>query len=212
MKYEWRKKEKDIYLPKEKPMLIEIPKRNYLTVVGAGNPNSSAFSEVVSALYSVSYGIRMAPKKGMIPEGYYEYTVYPLEGIWSLNEQGIEQFQKTGQFDKANLTFKLMICQPDFVKESFVLETIARVTKNKPNAYHQALRFETLEEDLAVQALHLGSYDTEAETFQKMESFCQEYGLERLSPTHKEIYLSDPRKVAPEKNKTVLRFWVRRVE
>lgn len=76
----------------------------------------------------------------------------------------------------------------------------------------QSLFFELLEDGLFVQALHLGSYDTEAETFQKMESFCQEYGLERLSPTHKEIYLSDPRKVAPEKNKTVLRFWVRRVE
>lgn len=209
MKYEWRKQEKDIYLPKQKPMVIDLPKKNYLTLVGAGNPNSQAFAEVVSALYSVAYGIRMAPKKNIVPEGYYEYTVYPLEGIWSLNEEGIQQYQATGQFDKANLIFKLMICQPDFVSQSFAFETIARVAKKKPNPHLEQIQFETIEEGLVVQALHLGSYDTEAETFQRMAVFCEENHLERLSPEHKEIYLSDPRKVAPEKNKTVLRFTVK---
>ncbi|GGI65142.1 GyrI-like domain-containing protein [Enterococcus alcedinis] len=209
MKYEWRKKEKELYLPKQQPVQIAIPPQKFLTLVGAGNPNSEAFSEVVGALYSVAYGIRMAPKKGIVPNGYYEYTVYPLEGIWSLNEQGIQQYQANGQFDKEHLTFKLMIRQPDFVRADFVQETIERVAKSKPNPHLAVIEFETIEEGLVVQALHLGSYDTEAETFQKMTDFCEANDLERLSPTHKEIYLSDPRKVAPEKNKTVLRIAVR---
>ena len=84
MKYEWRKKEKEYYIPKEKPQLVEIPEFKYFTLKGKGNPNSEAFKECIQVLYSLSYAIRMMPKNGITPEGYFEYTVYPLEWIWDL--------------------------------------------------------------------------------------------------------------------------------
>ena len=87
MKYEWRKKEKEYYIPKEKPQSVEIPEFKYFTLKGKGNPNSEAFKECIQVLYSLSYAIRMMPKNGITPEGYFEYTVYPLEWIWDLSEK-----------------------------------------------------------------------------------------------------------------------------
>lgn len=208
MKHEWRKAEKELYLPKTIPTLVEVPKLNYFTIEGAGNPNGPAFSEVVGALYAMSYGVKMAPKKGIIPEGYYEYTIYPLEGFWSLNEVGIAQFKSENRFDKKDLIFKLMIRQPDFVTAEFAKETIERVSQSKPNSYNEKICFEAIDEGLCLQLVHVGSYDTEPESFQKMADYCQENQLVRRSPNHKEIYLSDPRKSIPEKNKTVLRYGV----
>jgi len=206
MKHEWRKKEKDLYLPKAKPTLITIPKLTYFSISGEGNPNSAAFGQAVGALYAVSYSVKTSPKKGLQPDGYFDYTVYPLEGFWSLNERGITAYQTGQTFDKEDLTFKVMIRQPDFMTEQFAEETIQRVTESKPNPYNERIQFESIEEGLCLQMLHIGPYDTEHETFQKMAAYCDENKLKRLSPTHKEIYLSDPRKSAPEKNKTVLRF------
>ena len=209
MKHEWRKKEKSIYLPKQTPSFISLQPMNYFTIEGAGNPNSEAFSDAVGALYAMSYGIRMAPKKGIHPEGYFEYTVYPLEGFWSLNDKGIEDYKAHQTFNKDDLLFKLMIRQPDFVTETFALETIARISKDKPHPYNEEIKFETIEEGNSVQALHIGPYDTESETFNKINDFCETNSYIRLSPTHKEIYLSDPRKTVPEKCKTVLRIAVK---
>lgn len=210
MKYEWRKAEKQLYLPERVPTLIDVPKLKYFMVEGTGNPNGTEFGKAVGSLYAMAYGVRMAPKKGINPEGYYEYTVYPLEGLWSLNEAGIAQIKSEAHFDKKNLVFKLMIRQPDFVTSEFAEATIERVSKTKPNSYNQKIRFEELGEGLCLQLLHLGSYDTEPESFQKMADYCQKNQLIRKSPDHKEIYLSDPRKSAPEKNKTVLRFSVKK--
>lgn len=82
MKFEWRKHEKDLYLPKEKPVLVTVPKQKFFMISGKGNPNSEEFSEKIGVLYSLAYAVRMMPKQGFTPEGYFEYTVYPLEGIW----------------------------------------------------------------------------------------------------------------------------------
>ena len=87
-KHEWRKKEKDLYLPKNKPEALSIPKLGFFVIEGQGNPNSESFGEYIAALYAPSYAVRMSPKKGMAPEGYFEYTVYPLEGVWDLTEKG----------------------------------------------------------------------------------------------------------------------------
>ena len=105
MKYEWRKKEKEYYIPKEKPQLVEIPEFKYFTLKGKGNPNSEAFKECIQVLYSLSYAIRMMPKNGITPEGYFEYTVYPLEGIWDLSEKcRLEQ-----TLNKDELIYKLIL-------------------------------------------------------------------------------------------------------
>lgn len=206
MKHEWRKKEKGIYLPKSKPEIVDVPKFKFLTIEGQGNPNNDYFTECIAALYSLSYGIKMCPKKGIEPDGYFDYTVYPLEGVWDINEDAKKVF--AGTIDKDDLVFKLMIRQPDFVNADLV-ERIRTMTKEKkPQNLLDDVICEDITEGKCVQMLHLGSYDNESVTFKIMEDFAVECGIKRLSKVHREIYLSDARKVVPEKLKTVLRFQV----
>jgi hypothetical protein len=202
LKYEWRKKDKEIYLPKTDPSIINVPKMNYFTLKGKGNPNSEVFKECVEALYALSYAIRMMPKKGIQPEGYFEYTVFPLEGVWDLDEVG----RQMEFLDKNRLVYKVMIRQPDFVTEELYVDAKSLVSNKVPEKWLNAVRFEEIDEGLCVQCLHIGSYDTEQETFTKMEEFCASNNLLRTDKRHREIYISDPRKTESEKLKTVLRF------
>ena len=206
MKHEWRKKEKVVYLPKNKPELIEIPEFKFFTIEGEGNPNNNSFPEYIGVLYSLSYAIKMSPKKGIEPKGYYDYTVYPLEGIWDLNEEAKKSYN--GTLNKDDLIFKLMIRQPGFVTEEFA-QKILEITKvKKPHELLDKVKFETISDGLCIQMMHLGSYDNEPESFKQMEEFSANEGFQRISKVHREVYLSDARKVAPEKLKTVLRFQV----
>lgn len=204
MKYEWRKKEKEYYIPKEKPQLVEIPEFKYFTLKGKGNPNTEAFKECIGVLYSLSYAIRMMPKNGITPEGYFEYTVYPLEGIWDLTEEG--RLEET--LNKDELVYKLMIRQPDFVTEEVVNIAMEIVKKKKPHPLLEKVEFESIKEGLCVQMLHVGPYDDEPRTFSAMKEFCTENNLEIKTLAHKEIYLSDFRKTEASKLKTVLRYLV----
>jgi hypothetical protein len=204
MKYEWRKKDKDIYLPKNKPKMIEVQKMKFFTLKGKGNPNNDAFQEIVKTLYTIAYAVRMMPKKGITPEGYYEYTVFPLEGIWDLDEIG----RKLERLDKDRLVYKLMIRQPDFVSEELFEQAKNNVAKKMSADYLNAVRFEEIEEGLCVQCLRVGSYESEPETFSKMDEFCEENNLKRIDKRHREIYLTDARKTPVEKFKTVLRYKV----
>jgi len=206
MKFEWRKKEKDIYLPPNKPVIIDIPEFKYFTINGNGNPNGSFFGKCVEALYAVSYTIRMSYKNGFQPKDFYEYAVYPLEGVWDISEKAKESFD--GAIDKDELVFNLMIRQPDFVSHEFAEESIERAIKKKANPLIEELNFTEISEGKCVQMMHLGNYNREPETFRIMEGFCLQKSLNRKSKQHKEIYITDPRKVAPEKLKTVLRFEV----
>ncbi len=206
MKYEWRKREKGVYLPKNQPEVIEIPEYKFLTIEGEGNPNSEFFSEYIGVLYALSYAIKMNPKKGKAPKGYFDYTVYPLEGIWDLNEEAKKKYD--GNFDKDDLVFKLMIRQPDFVDRAFFTEMLALTRKKKPHDLLDEVKFEKITDGKCVQMMHLGSYDNEPESFKLMETFATKENLLRMSKSHREIYLSDFRKVSPEKLKTVLRFKV----
>lgn len=210
MKYEWRKKEKDVYLPKTEPVLITLPKMNYIVIEGEGNPNDAGFAEAVGALYAVAYGIRMLNKSDAPPEGYFEYTVYPLEGIWGFNEAGIALYQsgKAASELKDYLAYKVMIRQPDFVTQALTELVKTAAFKKKKNHRINDVRFESIEEGLSVQMMHMGSYDDEPASFARMENFAKDQGYERIGKAHKEIYLSDPKKVAPEQLKTTLRFWV----
>lgn len=201
-KYEWRKQSKELYLPKRQPAIIKVPEMKFFTVEGSGNPNSEPFKENIEILYSLSYTIKMMPKKGMTPEGYFDYTVFPLEGHWDLDEKG----RGLDYLNKEHLVYKLMIRQPDFVTEELFQYALNSVTKKKTTINFDDVQFESIIEGLCVQAMHIGSFEDEPQTFDLMEQFCSQNKLKRVEKTHKEIYLSDARRTAPEKLKTVLRF------
>lgn len=208
-KYEWRKEDKELYLSSKKPTKIFVPELKYFTIEGKGNPNSDSFTDNVEALYALSYTIRMMPKKGVTPNGYFEYTVFPLEGHWDLDEEG----RILNYLDKTHFVYKLMIRQPEFVDEDlFQYAAVAAVMQKKSNVDLSRVQYELIAEGLCVQAMHVGSYDDEPATFELMEEYCLQSNLKRAEKTHKEIYLSDPRKTAPEKMKTVLRFKVTEVD
>jgi hypothetical protein len=204
MKYEWRKVEKKFYLPGSSPEFINIPKFKFLTIMGKGDPNGEDFGDRVEVLYSLSYAIRMMPKKGLTPEGFFEYTVYPLEGMWDLSDEG----RKNLKLDKAQLVYTIMIRQPAFVTKQVFDKAVEITRKSKPSLRIEEVSLEEIEDGSSVQMLHLGSYDNEKLSFDKMKDFIAENGLKLKTMVHREIYLSDPRKSEPDKLKTVLRYMV----
>lgn len=201
-KYEWRKQEKALYLPETVPMRVTVPNMKFFTISGAGNPNGEEFAAKVRALYSLAYAVRMMPKKGITPDGYYEYTVYPLEGVWDLTEQG----RAADILCKDDLVYTVMIRQPDFVTTAVWHQAVGLVQAKNPNALVSEIVFEESEERSCLQMLHVGSYSTEPATFALMNDFAHEQGLERASMTHREIYLSDPSRTEEDKLRTVLRY------
>ncbi len=204
-KHEWRKHEKALYMPKTKPQVIDVPAFKFITLSGEGNPNSAAFSEHISALYSVAYGIKMQLKKAELkPVGYQDFTVYPLEGVWDITDEAKKTF--SGTINKDDLVYTLMIRQPDYVDESLFHQVIEQVQIKKPDVLLSGVEFSTLTEGLSVQMLHLGPFEDEPRSFAEMERFAQVQGLSRVSKLHREIYLSDARRVSPDKYKTILRF------
>ncbi len=208
MKFEWRKSEKNFYLPKTTPNLITIPKFNFFAIEGKGNPNDPFFAEFIGVLYSLSYAVKMSPKSGRAPKNYFEYTVYPLEGVWDITEEAKKKY--SGKLDKNNLVFNLMIRQPDFVTEDFAAEIMEITKKKKPHELLNSVKFIEHKDGESVQMLHIGSYDDEPASFKLMEEYCDQNSWKRKSKSHREIYLSDARKTAPEKLKTVLRINVER--
>ncbi|TFI72038.1 GyrI-like domain-containing protein [Carnobacterium divergens] len=202
MKYEWRKKEKSLYLPKETPTIVEVPELSYLTITGEGNPNMTSFSNAVATLYKASYTIKMLPKKGIIPDGYYDYTVFPLEGFWDSKIP----VTKEQPLNLDQLIYKIMIRQPDFVTAELVAEIKGTRLDSLAIELVDKLQFETIKEGRNIQMMHVGSYADEIHSFNKMDDYCKEMNLKKVGHQHKEIYVSDPKRVAPEKLKTVLRF------
>lgn len=201
-KVDYKKDFKWLYLPKEKPELVEVPELLYLTIEGSGSPDAPAFSEAVEALYALSYGVKMSYKSASVPEGYYEYTVFPLEGVWDLIDY------TAATLDKDNFKYTLMIRQPDFLTPALFERFLAEALKKKPGLPLSRVELTTLTEGPCCQMLHLGSYADEPASFAAMEAYCAEQGLVRASKTHREIYLSDPRKTETAKLKTALRFRV----
>jgi len=206
MKHDWKKEEKAFYAPKSKPELLQIPAMNFFSICGEGNPNHPNFAGYIRVLYSLSYAVKMSPKSGQVPPGYFEYSVYPLEGVWDISEEAKHKPMQT--LDKDKLVFNLMIRQPDFVTPVYASNIIEQVKKKKPHPLLDKVRFETIEEGNCVQILHLGSYDNEPYSFATLETFAESQGLMRKYKTHREIYLSDARKTSAEKLKTILRIQV----
>ncbi len=206
MKLDWKKTDRRYYLPGTEPELVTVPAFRFFAVRGAGDPNEPVFQEYTAALYALAYAVRMSPKSGFAPEGYREYTVFPLEGVWDISEAA--RARGGGKILKSDYVFDLMIRQPEFVTEAWARSTIGR-TKAKKNLLRlDEARFEIIEEGPCVQVTHIGPFDEEPASFARMDAFCAARGLTRVSKVHREIYLSDPRRTAPGKLKTVLRYRV----
>lgn len=204
-KYDYKVDDKLEYLPPAHPTITQIRAHNYICVKGEGNPNGEAFGRDVEILYALSYAIKMSYKGSDIPSGYYEYTVFPLEGIWDVKDKTLKDFNKD------NLMYTIMIRQPDFVNEE-VFEKFKTLTKKKKgNPDIEKATFETIKDGWCCAMMHIGSFDDEPASFAKMEMFVKESGYVRCDKTHREIYLSDPRKTEVSKMKTVLRFKVEEV-
>ena len=204
MKHEWRKAEKEIYMTKVKPEIAIIPPQQFITIKGQGNPNSEEFATKVQALYAISYTLKMMPRQGIEIDGYYDYTVYPLEGFWTM----LDDF-KGGEINKDLLVYEIMIKQPDFITTELVAKAKEMAAKKVEASLLEAVNFKTIEDGKVVQMLHKGSFDDEPATFAKMAIFCEANNLVRTDYGHKEIYLSDFRKVTPDKYKTILRTTVK---
>ena len=208
MAFDFKKEYKDIYSPKTKPAVIEIPQMNYLAVRGTGDPNeeNGAYQKALSLLYGVAYTIKMSYKTPHKIDGFFEYVVPPLEGFWyQENVCGIDYAHKE------NFHWISVIRLPDFVTRAEFEWAVAE-TSAKKKADFSAVEFLTVSEGLCVQCMHIGSYDDEPATVEQMHKFaaesgyCPDFSDKRL---HHEIYLSDPRKTAADKLKTVIRHPVR---
>ena len=209
MAFDFKKEYKEFYLPKATPALVDVPKMSFVTVHGKGDPNdpTGEYQDALSVLYGVAYTLKMSYKTDRRIEGFFEYVVPPLEGFWWQDGVlGVDYGNKS--------SFQWISCirLPDFVtKADFDWAVETATTKKKQD--FSAARFETFEEGLCVQCMHVGSYDDEPATVALMEAFAQENGYEpdfSDARLHHEIYLSDARKVVPEKLKTVIRHPVRK--
>ena len=197
---------RELYAPKTTPGFVDVPEILFLMVDGKGDPNTvAAYQNAVEALYGLSYGIKMSKMGGAQLEGYYEYIVPPLEGLWWTAEGGFDA-SKPGEKDK--LLWTAMIRQPEFVTAAALDRAKLALEKKKPNVDASGVRLELYREGLCVQVMHRGPYDTEPATVAEMDAFAKAQGYcIDFSDTrkHHEIYLNDPRKTEPEKIKTVLR-------
>ncbi len=201
---DYTKKYKNLYLPGQDPVIVDVESMPFITIGGVGDPNGEEFGQVVEVLYGYSYTIKMSYKSREVPEGYYPYKVFPLEGVWDL--QDITK----APTDKSNYKYTMMIRQPDFVTPEIFEKTKQQLKQKKPNPYLEQAAFGELAEGLCCQMLHIGSYDDEPASFAKMAEYCKQSGYERISKTHREIYLSDPRRTASARLRTVLRFRVQK--
>jgi len=199
---DFKKELKHLYKPSAKMFqVVDVPPMNFLMLDGHGDPNTAqAYQDAVEALYGVAYKLKFMSKK----EQGRNYVVPPLEGLWWAAD--METF--TAQRDKSAWDWTLMIMQPEWIGQAMVDEAVKQVDKAKGLPALAKLRLEAYHEGLAVQIMHVGSYDAEGPTIARMHAFAAENGYQ-LAGKHHEIYLSDPRRVAPEKLKTVLRQPIR---
>lgn len=204
------KEDKRFYQPATRPEIIRIPAMTFFELDGAGRPDAPEFAEKLGALYSLAYTVRMATRNGLVLPRYQPFTVYPLEGVWDFSDAGRQQAEPGGfgVADKSQLVYRLMIRQPDFVDEAAMPAILDFARRKKPGLQLEQVRLTRLEEGLCVQMTHVGSYDDEPGSFERMADFCRANGLRRREHTHREIYMSDPRRTAPEATKTVLRWTV----
>lgn len=209
MAFDFKKEYKEFYMAKEEPQIVDMPKANYIAVRGKGNPNEEggAYQNAIGVLYAVAYTLKMSYKGDHKIDGFFDYVVPPLEGFWwQDNVDGIDYT------DKSTFNWISVIRLPDFItKKDFDWATETATIKKKLDC--STAEFMTINEGLCVQIMHIGSFDDEPATVDKMNKFIEENGykndMNRVR-LHHEIYLSDARKVDPTKWKTVIRHPIRK--
>lgn len=208
--FDFKKEYKEIYLPKNKPVIVTIPEINYIAMRGRGNPNEEggAYQQAIGVLYAVAYTIKMSHRSPHKIEGFFEYVVPPLEGFWWQDNAGDIDY---GNKDASNWISVIRL--PDFVTEEDLHWATAEATKRK-NIDCSSAEFLTIEEGLCVQIMHIGPFDDEPITIAIMDQYLRENGYANdLTETrlHHEIYLTNARKIEPAKWKTVIRHPVKRL-
>lgn len=205
-KLDYKKEYKDLYQPKTQPSIIDIPEMTFIAVEGRGDPNTcEEYKTALEILYGLSFTIKMSKMNGTQPKGYFEYVVPPLEGLWYSDDL---IFDGLNISDKNKFKWISMIRQPEFVTDEVFANAKTALSKKKPCLDLSKARLIKMTEGLCIQIMHKGSYDSEAESIEKMKAFISEKGYsEDFSEGryHHEIYLSDPRKCAPERLRTVIR-------
>ena len=211
MAFDFKKEYKEFYMPKDKPSIVTVPPMNYLAVRGHGDPNAEdgEYKEAIGLLYGIAFTIKMSKKGSRQIEGFFDYVVPPLEGFWWQDGvSGVDYARKE------NFNWISVIRLPDFVTKVDFDWAIEEATRKKKTDFSK-VEFMQVDEGLCVQCMHIGSYDDEPATVELMHQFMSEQGYELdINDTrrHHEIYLSDARKVAPEKLRTVIRHPIRRKE
>ena len=209
MPFDYKKEYKEFYLPPAQPSIIRIPPMHFVAVRGKGDPNAEngEYQHALGLLYGISFTLKMCEKAGYTINGAFPYVVPPLEGLWWQEEQNGIDFAHKERFQWIS-----MIRLPDFVTRADFEWAVAEATRKKKQDY-SAAEYLSYDEGLCVQCMHLGPYDEEPATIQAMDDYAREQGYvldltsERL---HHEIYLSDPRRCAPEKLRTVIRHPIRK--
>lgn len=204
--FDFKKEFKSLYNPKQEPEIIDVPEMKFFMVEGSGNPNTSeSYRDAVEILYGLSYTIKMSKKNETQPEGYFDFVVPPLEGIWWFDE---DHFSGEVKSRKDEFNWIMMIRQPGFVTEEVFEMAKEDLSKKKPALDISRARLEDHKEGLCGQIMHIGPYDDEAATVDTLENYIRVEGYQTVMEgrrQHHEIYLSDPRKSAPEKLKTIIR-------
>lgn len=204
MAFDFKKEYREFYMPKSKPGIVMVPNMNYIAVRGTGDPNQEdgEYKQSIGLLYGIAFTIKMSKKGDHRIEGYFDYVVPPLEGFWWQN--GVDEIDYA---HKEDFHWISVIRLPDFVTEDDFRWAVNEATKKKKQDFSK-VEFMSVEEGLCVQCMHIGSYDNEPATVEMMHEFMEQQGY-TLDITdrrlHHEIYLSDARKVDPEKLKTVIR-------
>ena len=204
MPFDFKKEYKEFYLPKRTPSIVTVPKVNYIAIRGSGNPNDECgeYKQAIGLLYGIAFTIKMSKKGNHQIEGYFDYVVPPLEGFWW--QDGVIGIDYA---NKDSFRWISVIRLPDFVTKKEV-DWAVREAAGKKKQDFSKIEFFSYDEGLCVQCMHIGSYDDESATVKLMHEYMEREGYE-LNITdkrlHHEIYLSDARKVAPEKLKTVIR-------
>ena len=209
MSFDYKKEYKEFYMPKNKPSIVDVPAMNYIAVRGKGDPNAvdGEYKATIGLLYGIAFTIKMSYKGNHKIDGYFDYVVPPLEGFWWQN--GIDGIDYA---HKENFEWISLIRLPDFVTQKDFEWAIAEATKKKKTDFSK-VEFLTYTEGLCVQCMHVGSYDDEPASVAAMHEYAIENGYEiDITDTryHHEIYLTDARKVAPEKLKTVIRHPIKK--
>ena len=209
MAFDFKKEYKEFYMPKNRPEIVTVPKANYIAVRGKGNPNEidGAYQRAISILYAVAYTLKMSYKTEHKIEGFFEYVVPPLEGFWwQDNVDGIDYA------DKAAFNWISVIRLPEFITQKD-FEWAVETASEKKKLDCSSAEFLTIDEGLCVQIMHIGAFDDEPKTVALMDEYLAQNGYVNditECRLHHEIYLSDARKVAPEKWKTVIRHPIKR--